>query len=93
MPKIPTPLTNTKISKAKIKDNNYTLPDGKGLHLLIKSNGSKIWEFVFLSPITKKRRKKSFGSYPDVTLEKAREQRSNNRMLLEDRKDPIEYEK
>jgi integrase len=93
MPKVPTQLTDTKLSKAKPKEKSYTLPDGKGLHLLIKPNGSKIWEFVFISPITKKRRKKSLGSYPNVTLEKAREQRSNNHVLLQDKKDPVEEER
>ena len=93
MPRIPTPLTDTKILKAKPKDKRYTLPDGKGLHLLIKPNGSKIWEFVFTSPATKKRRKKSLGSYPDVTLKDARKQRGNNLMLLKDNIDPVEYEK
>ena len=91
MPKIPTPLTDTKISQAKPKDKDYTLPDGKGLHLLIKSTGRKTWEFVFISPLTKKRRKKSLGSYPEVTLVNAREQRSNNHILLKENKDPVEY--
>ena len=93
MPRIPTPLTDTKLSKAKPKDKSYTLPDGKGLHLLIKPNNSKIWEFVFTSPVTKKRRKKSLGSYPNITLAAAREQRSNNLMLLNEKIDPVEYEK
>ncbi|KAB7886425.1 tyrosine-type recombinase/integrase [Poseidonibacter ostreae] len=57
MPKIPIPLTDTKISKAKAKDKEYTLPDGNGLHLLIKPNGSKIWEFVYSSPSFKEQRK------------------------------------
>ncbi len=64
MPKVPTPLTDTKISKAKpIKNKDYTLADGRGLQLLVKSNGTKLWEFVFTSPVTKKRRKKSLGIY------------------------------
>jgi integrase len=94
MPKIPTPLQDTTIKKAKPKkDKDYTLADGKGLHLLIKTSGVKIWEFVFISPLTKKRRKKSLGSYPDVTLKAARDIRSNNLMLLSDNIDPVEYEK
>ncbi|WP_122894134.1 tyrosine-type recombinase/integrase [Arcobacter peruensis] len=90
MPKIPTPLSDTKISKAKAKLKEYELNDGKGLSLIIKPNGSKIWRFRYISPITNKRRKKSLGSYPGVTLEKAREHRGNNIMLLEEGKDPIE---
>ena len=51
MPKIPTPLTHNKILKAKSKKAEYTLNDGNGLRLLIKSNGLKIWEFIYSSPI------------------------------------------
>ena len=93
MPKIPTPLTDKKISSAKPKVKDYTLADGKGLHLLIKSSGIKIWEFIFISPVTKKRRKKSFGQYPNVTLVSAREKRTNNLLLLDKQIDPVEYEK
>ena len=60
MPKIPTPLTDTKIKKSRLKDKNYSLSDGKGLHLLIKTNGIKQWEFVYTSPTKHKRRKTSF---------------------------------
>jgi integrase len=93
MPKVPTPLNDTQIKTATIKDKDYTLADGKGLHLLVKTSGVKIWEFVFISPLTKKRRKKSLGSYPNVTLANAREKRSNNLKLLEQKIDPVEYEK
>jgi integrase len=93
MPKVPTPLNDKQIKASKPKDKDYTLADGKGLHLLIKPSGVKIWEFVFISPLTKKRRKKSLGSYPDVTLKDVREKRSNNLMLLENKIDPVEYEK
>lgn len=58
MPKVVTPLNEKKIQNAKPKESNYTLTDGNGLQLLIKSSGVKIWEFIFTSPVTKKRRKK-----------------------------------
>ena len=93
MPKIPTPLQDTNIKSYKPKDKDYTKADGKGLHLLIKTSGVKIWEFVFISPLTKKRRKKSLGVYPDVTLKAARDKRSNNLTLLSNNIDPVEYEK
>ena len=57
MPKVVTPLNEKKIQNAKSKESNYTLTDGNGLQLLIKSSGVKIWEFIFTSPVTKKRRK------------------------------------
>jgi hypothetical protein len=44
------PLTDTLIRKSKIKETDYTLADGNGLHLLIQNNGIKKWEFVYTSP-------------------------------------------
>ncbi|QKF72801.1 site-specific tyrosine recombinase, phage integrase family (INT_P4_C, DUF4102 domains) [Aliarcobacter faecis] len=93
MPKIPTPLTDTKISNSKPKTKEYTLSDGQGLHLLIKVNGSKIWEFVYVSPTLKKRRKKSLGIYPTISLSKARELRANLKQTISNNIDPIEQEK
>jgi len=55
-------------------NKNYTLSDGNGLQLLIKIDGTKLWEFIYRSPTetdTKgnlKRRKTSFGTYPKVGL-------------------------
>ena len=91
MPKIPTSLTDTKIKKSKLKVKNYSLSDGKGLHLLIKTNGVKQWEFIYTSPTKHKRRKTSFGSYPDVTLDKARQKRTEYRCYINDGVDPIDY--
>ena len=94
MPKVPTSLTDIEISDALPKEKKeYELHDGKGLSLLIKPNGSKMWRFRFTSPTTKKRRKKSLGTYPDITLTNAREQRNNNLILVKNGIDPIEKEK
>jgi hypothetical protein len=32
---------------AKSKDKDYFINDGGGLYLLVKSNGTKLWHFVF----------------------------------------------
>jgi hypothetical protein len=72
------------------KESNYTLTDGNGLQLLIKSSSVKIWEFVFTSPITKKRRKKTFGSYPIITLAKARTLKNEYLTLISNGIDPVE---
>ena len=90
MPKVVTPLNERKIINAKPKESNYTLTDGNGLQLLIKSSGVKIWEFVFTSPITKKRRKKTFGSYPIITLAKARTLKNEYLTLISNGIDPVE---
>ena len=91
MPRIPTPLTNTKIKNARLKDKNYTLGDGKGLHLLIKTTGVKLWEFIYQSPTHNKRRKTSFGSYPNTSLKQARDKRKEYLNLINDGIDPIDH--
>lgn len=57
------PLTDTEIKAAKPKDTDYQLYDGDGLKLLIKSSGSKLWQFRYHRPLTKQRTKQSFGAY------------------------------
>ena len=37
------PLTNTQVKQAKESDKEYTLSDGDGLQLRIKTNGTKLW--------------------------------------------------
>lgn len=61
------PLTDTEIKAAKPKDADYQLYDGDGLTLLIKSSGSKLWQFRYYRPLTKQRTKQSFGAYPAVS--------------------------
>lgn len=41
------PLTDTEIKAAKPQDKDYQLYDGDGLTLLIKSSGSKLWQFRY----------------------------------------------
>jgi len=93
MPKKVVPLTDSKIRASKPREKNYTLPDGDGLQLLIKSMGSKLWEFVYTSPTKDKRRKTSFGVYPDVTLVHAREKRSEFRTMIANGLDPVDESK
>lgn len=93
MPKVVTPLSDSKIKNAKAKEKDYVLSDGNGLHLLIKVNNSKLWECVYNSPTTLKRRKISFGKYPDTTLLKAREERDILKREIKDGIDPIEKRK
>jgi len=92
------PLTDTQIKKAKqpntdglVKD--YTLADGNGLHLLIKANGAKLWEFIYKSPSKNKRRKSTFGNYPQTTLSTARILRKKNIDLIKQGIDPIDQKK
>ncbi|OOF42649.1 integrase [Rodentibacter trehalosifermentans] len=88
MARITKPLTNTEIDKSKPKDKDYTLSDGLGLYLLIKSTGAKLWRFNYYKPLTKKRALIGLGKYPDVSLSQAREKREELRALLSQGVDP-----
>lgn len=87
------PLTDTEIKAAKPKDADYQLYDGDGLTLLIKSSGSKLWQFRYYRPLTKQRTKQSFGAYPAVSLSDARKLRAESRALLAKDIDPQEHQK
>ncbi|MFA9500880.1 tyrosine-type recombinase/integrase [Mannheimia sp. E30BD] len=88
-----TPLNSTQIDKAKPKEKEYTLADGKGLYLLIKPTGAKLWRFNYYKPYTnpKKRALISIGSYPDVSLQQARQTRDEYNALLAQNIDPQTY--
>ncbi|PMO60349.1 integrase [Vibrio breoganii] len=83
-----TSLTNTQIRQAKPRDKEYTLSDGNGLQLRVRPNGAKSWMFNYYVPITKKRNKISFGSFPCVSLACARRQRDEARELIAQNIDP-----
>lgn len=91
MPKLVTPLNDTQVKKAKPKEKEYLLADGKGLALRVKPNGSKMWLFTYSKPYTKKRAQISFGMYSDVTLSDARTSRDEARALLAKNIDPKEH--
>jgi hypothetical protein len=84
-------LNDTKIRGLKPMDTAYTISDGNGLQLNIKANGTKLWEFRYISPGNQKRRKTSFGKYPTVSLFNAREKRSEYQELISNSIDPIDH--
>lgn len=86
-------LTNTKITNAKPKDKDYTLTDGRGLYLLVKPNGLKVWRFRYKRPYTKKLALLTLGRFPETTLQYARQQRDQYLSLLAQQIDPQQHEK
>lgn len=54
MVKIIKPLNDTQIKSAKPNEKDFTLSDGNGLYLLVKSNCSKICRFNYINPDSKK---------------------------------------
>lgn len=83
-------LSATTLKDIKLKEKAYTLTDGGGLQLLIKPNGTKLWEFYYQSPTLLKRRKTSLGVYPDVSLKIAREKRREYISFIQNNLDPID---
>ncbi|MGZ9898990.1 integrase domain-containing protein [Shewanella gaetbuli] len=88
MARLTNPLTATEIAKAKPREKEYNLADGRGLQLRVKPNGSKHWLFNYSRPVTKKRANLSLGSYPDLSLADARKKREEARELLANEIDP-----
>ncbi|TRO27660.1 DUF4102 domain-containing protein [Ectopseudomonas mendocina] len=89
MPRVATPLSDSKCEAAKPREKDYSLFDGEGLHLLVKANGSKTWRFKFKRP-DGRFGLATFGKYPALTLKAARERRSAALTLLANGKDPME---
>ena len=80
-------LTNVQVAKAKPLERDYSLADGRGLRLLVRANGSKLWQFRHR--FKGKARIDSLGTYPEVTLAEARERRDASRKLLAAELDPV----
>ncbi|MCV2360994.1 integrase arm-type DNA-binding domain-containing protein [Paucibacter sp. TC2R-5] len=80
-------LTDTAIKKAKPTAKQYKLPDEKGLHLLVRTNGNKLWQFRFRHE--GKEKTASLGQYPDVSLSDARQKRDDLRKLVATGTDPV----
>ena len=87
MPKISKPLTTTEVKSYKPQSKMYKKPDGKGLWLLIKPNGTKSWRYDFR--YGGKNLSMSFGIYPEIGLKEAREKREEARELLSNNINPI----
>ncbi|MGC1067931.1 integrase domain-containing protein [Pantoea agglomerans] len=88
MARMTRPLTNNEILKAKPQEKDFTLHDGDGLFLLIKTSGKKLWRFRYQRPNSSSRTNLSLGSYPALTLAVARQIRDQYLTLLAQGIDP-----
>ena len=88
MARITRPLTNNEILKAKPREKDFTLHDGDGLFLLIKTTGKKLWRFRYQRPGSSSRTNLSLGSYPALTLAVARQIRDQHLTALAQGMDP-----
>ncbi|WP_105610113.1 integrase domain-containing protein [Cronobacter malonaticus] len=88
MARITRPLTNNEILKAKPREKDFTLHDGDGLFLLVKTSGKKLWRFRYQRPGSGSRTNVSLGSYPALTLAAARQIRDQHLTTLAQGIDP-----
>lgn len=88
MARMTRPLTNNEILKAKPQEKDFTLHDGDGLFLLVKTSGKKLWRFRYQRPNSSSRTNLSLGSYPALTLVIARQMRDQYLSLLAQGIDP-----
>ena len=91
MAKIAKKLTDTEIKSTKPAEKEVNLFDGDGLLLRIAplaKGGKKNWYFRYAVPVSKKRTKMSLGTYPHLTLARARALRDEYLSLLANGIDP-----
>lgn len=75
-----TTLTDSAIKVAKPRERAYKLSDGQGMYLEVMPTGSKLWRMKYR--FEGKESRISFGAYPVVTLQQARQRRAEAREQL-----------
>ncbi|MDO8895307.1 integrase arm-type DNA-binding domain-containing protein [Nitrosomonas sp.] len=89
MPKVIRKLTDLEIKSAKPGE---TKQDGKGLMLVVDTNGNKRWVLRYTRP-DGRRNMIGLGSYPEVSATVARIETEEIRERLRQRIDPVDYKK
>ena len=79
-------LSDAAIRKAKLAEKSYKITDERGLHLLVRPTGAKLFQFRYR--IGGREKTASLGQYPDVGLAEARERREELRKLTAKGIDP-----
>ena len=79
-------LTDTRIRSLKYPGKPTKYADGNGLYLYFSASGKKLWRMAYY--FERKEKVLSFGEYPVITLEKAREMRLEAKRLIAEGIDP-----
>ena len=79
-------LTDTRIRNLKNEGKAYKVADGGGLYIQVSATGSKLWRMRYRWEGREK--VLSFGTYPAVSLAKARAKQREAKALLADNIDP-----
>lgn len=90
MAKNTTSLAEMQVRNAKPREKSYKLFDGGGLYLEVASTGSRIWRLKFRQRDGKENRL-TFGPYPEISLQEAREKRLEVRRLMLQGVDPAKH--
>jgi integrase len=90
MARTTTPLTDMQVRNAKPKDKTYRLFDGGGLYVEVAPTGSRIWRLKFMQANGKESRL-TYGPYPEILLQEAREKRLATRRLKLQGIDPAKH--
>lgn len=75
------------VRNAAPRAKDYKLADEKGLFLLVRPNGSKLWRHKYR--FADREKLASYGQYPEVGLKEARERRDASRSMIRAGKDPM----
>lgn len=73
-------LTAKRIETAKARESLYRLTDGEGLSLEVPPKGKKRWRFRY--KLAGKEKMLSLGTFPEVSLQEAREKKNELRKLV-----------
>ena len=84
-------LTHSKIRKFAPKPKAYRVTDGRNLTLLIKPNGSKLWQLRYT--LYGKDNIFSIGVYPDTSIDEARDHAVEVKRLVKNGIDPNQAKK
>lgn len=84
-------LSDTRIKKASPAERDYKLADERGLYLLVRPSGGKLWRLKYR--IAGKEKLLALGSYLDVPLADARDRRDAARRLIAQGIDPAQEKK
>lgn len=74
------PLSDIQVRNLKPREKAYKVSDFEGLFVLVKLNGSKLWQFKYR--MDGKERLLSIGVYPDVSLAQARKAKESARASI-----------
>ena len=84
-------LTILEIQKAKPKEKQYKLSDGRGMYLIVSPRGGKYWRLDYR--FNGKRQTLSLGTFPSTSLKDARRKCEETKSLIEDGVDPSHQRK